>query len=80
MRTSYIVTYDIADDKRLRKVFQTMRKYGDHLQFSVFECPKDPRKARASRPAERVARNSRRERGHLGFSYTIPCFSAHCVP
>ena len=26
MRTSYIVTYDIADDKRLRKVFQTMRK------------------------------------------------------
>jgi hypothetical protein len=26
MRTSYIVTYDISDDKRLRKVFQTMRK------------------------------------------------------
>jgi CRISPR-associated protein Cas2 len=42
MRTSYIVTYDIADDKRLRKVFQTMRKYGDHLQFSVFECQMTP--------------------------------------
>jgi CRISPR-associated protein Cas2 len=38
MRASYIVTYDIADEKRLRLVFKTMRAYGDHLQFSVFEC------------------------------------------
>lgn len=38
MRTSYLVSYDIADDKRLRRVFKTMREYGDHLQFSVFEC------------------------------------------
>ena len=38
MRTSYLVCYDIADEKRLRKVFQTMRGFGDHLQFSVFEC------------------------------------------
>ena len=38
MRTSYIVTYDISDDKRLRRVFKTMRGYGDHLQYSVFEC------------------------------------------
>ena len=38
MRTSYLVCYDIGDDKRLRKVFKTMRNYGDHLQYSVFEC------------------------------------------
>jgi CRISPR-associated protein Cas2 len=38
MRSSYIVCYDISDDKRLRKVFQTMRGWGDHLQYSVFEC------------------------------------------
>lgn len=38
MRSSYLVTYDIADEKRLRLVFRTMRAYGDHLQFSVFEC------------------------------------------
>ena len=42
MRTSYIVAYDISDDKRLRKVFQIMRKYGDHLQFSAFECQMTP--------------------------------------
>jgi CRISPR-associated protein Cas2 len=38
MRGSYLVCYDICDDKRLRKVFQTMRNWGDHLQYSVFEC------------------------------------------
>jgi CRISPR-associated protein Cas2 len=38
MRSTYIVCYDIADDKRLRKVFKTLRNWGDHLQFSVFEC------------------------------------------
>jgi CRISPR-associated protein Cas2 len=42
MRTSYLVTYDISDDKRLRKVFQIMRGFGDHLQYSVFECQLTP--------------------------------------
>ncbi len=42
MRNSYIVSYDIADEKRLRRVFKTMRDYGDHLQFSVFECQLTP--------------------------------------
>jgi CRISPR-associated protein Cas2 len=38
MRKSVLVCYDICDDKRLRKVFQVMRGYGDHLQYSIFEC------------------------------------------
>jgi len=38
MRTSYLVCYDISDDKRLRRVFKTMRAWGDHIQFSVFGC------------------------------------------
>jgi CRISPR-associated protein Cas2 len=38
MRYSYLVCYDICDDRRLRKVFQEMRRWGDHLQYSVFEC------------------------------------------
>ena len=42
MRSSYLVCYDIADDKRLRRVFKTMRGFGDHLQFSVFECQLTP--------------------------------------
>jgi CRISPR-associated protein Cas2 len=42
MRNSYLVCYDVADDKRLRNVFKTMKNYGDHLQFSVFECQFTP--------------------------------------
>ena len=38
MRRTYIVCYDIADPKRLRNVFKKMRAWGDHIQFSVFEC------------------------------------------
>lgn len=42
MRNIYLVTYDIRDDKRLRKVYKTMRNWGDHLQYSVFECQLNP--------------------------------------
>lgn len=42
MRNTYLVTYDICDDKRLRKVFKAMRDFGDHLQYSVFECQFTP--------------------------------------
>ena len=38
MRHSFIVSYDICDAKRLRNVYKTMRNWGDHLQYSVFEC------------------------------------------
>ena len=38
MRRIYLVTYDIADDKRLRMVFKKMNGYGEHLQYSVFQC------------------------------------------
>jgi CRISPR-associated protein Cas2 len=43
MRTTYLVCYDIADDKRLRRVFKTCKNFGEHLQFSVFECDLNPR-------------------------------------
>jgi CRISPR-associated protein Cas2 len=42
MRGSYLVCYDISDEKRLRQVFQVMRGWGDHLQYSVFECQLSP--------------------------------------
>jgi len=42
MRASYLVCYDISDEKRLRNVYKKMRSYGDHLQFSIFECQLTP--------------------------------------
>lgn len=38
MRHSYIVTYDISDPKRLRRVHSLMLGHGDHIQLSVFRC------------------------------------------
>lgn len=37
-RTTFLVCYDIANDKRLRRVFKVCKNYGTHLQYSVFEC------------------------------------------
>ncbi|MGE4046223.1 MAG: CRISPR-associated endonuclease Cas2 [Acetobacteraceae bacterium] len=34
----YIVTYDIGDPKRWRRVFRAMNGYGRWLQLSVFQC------------------------------------------
>ena len=34
----YIVTYDIANDRRWRRVFKLMHGYGRWLQLSVFQC------------------------------------------
>lgn len=38
----YIVSYDVADPKRLRSVARIAEGYGYRLQFSVFECLLDP--------------------------------------
>lgn len=34
----FIVTYDIADERRWRRVFKTMNGYGEWIQLSVFQC------------------------------------------
>ncbi len=38
MRKDTIVSYDISDPDRLRKVLKIVRGFGDHLQYSVFRC------------------------------------------
>jgi len=38
MRRVYLVSYDISDPKRLRKVHKKLLGFGDRLQFSVFRC------------------------------------------
>ena len=33
-----VVTYDVSDDKRRTLLHKTLRRFGDRVQFSVFEC------------------------------------------
>ena len=34
----YVVTYDISDPKRWRRIFRLMNGYGEWIQLSVFQC------------------------------------------
>lgn len=43
MRSLYLVTYDISNPRRLRRVHKTMRGFGDPVQLSVFRCELDDR-------------------------------------
>lgn len=38
----YIVAYDIADQKRWRRIFKLMKGYGEWVQLSVFQCRLTP--------------------------------------
>ena len=38
MRANYLVCYDIADNRRLGRVYCHMKGHGLHLQLSVFLC------------------------------------------
>ena len=38
MRSVFLVCYDVADDKRLRKTYKKMCGFGDPVQYSVFRC------------------------------------------
>lgn len=40
----YVVSYDIRDTKRWRRVFKLMNGYGEWLQLSVFQCRLSDRK------------------------------------
>jgi len=38
MRRCYLISYDITEPKRWRKVYKLMMGAGDPLQYSVFRC------------------------------------------
>jgi CRISPR-associated protein Cas2 len=39
----WVVCYDVADDGQRRRVFKTLRGYGDAIEESVFECELEER-------------------------------------
>ena len=38
MRRVYIVSYDISESRRWRKVYKAIRGFGKRIQYSVFRC------------------------------------------
>lgn len=41
----YIVSYDIRNPRRWRRLFRTLQGFGDWLQLSVFQCRLDKMRA-----------------------------------
>ncbi len=41
-RTRYLLTYDISEPARLRRVHQVAKRFGYALQYSVFLCDLEP--------------------------------------
>lgn len=48
-RKRYLVSYDIADDKRRTCVFSCVAGFGEWMQYSVFVCDLTPRELIALR-------------------------------
>jgi len=42
MKTVYLVSYDVADNKRLRLTYRKLCGFGTPLQYSVFRCELAP--------------------------------------
>jgi len=38
MRIRWLVCYDVSDPARLRKVYRTLRGWGEWVQLSIFRC------------------------------------------
>jgi len=57
-----VVSYDIGDDKRRRKVMKTLEDFGTRVQYSVFECrlltPQIEKLKKSLRPFVREAQDT----------------------
>ena len=40
---SYVVSYDIMDQKRLQRVHKRMKGFGEAIHYSVFRCDLSPK-------------------------------------
>ncbi|MEJ5310516.1 MAG: CRISPR-associated endonuclease Cas2 [Anaerolineae bacterium] len=66
MRTLYLISYDIPDDKRRTKIMHLLEGYGERVQYSVFEVWADEKqidKLRQQLAGWVKARKGEKERG-----------------
>lgn len=65
-----LVAYDIAANRRRRRVFKLLHRWGRPLQKSVFLCGVDPRRFPAMK--RRLEREIRFEKDGLLFAFLCP--------
>jgi CRISPR-associated protein Cas2 len=60
-----LVSYDISDDRRRTRLAETLKDFGQRVQYSVFECRLDPDQLGQLR--RRVLREIDQERDNVRF-------------
>lgn len=81
-RRQYLVAYDISDDKRRTKVFETLTGQGDHVQFSVFLCALNPQELATLRGALQSLIDARQDQiilVELGVSHSRANLPLECL-
>ena len=71
----YIVSYDIALDKRRKKIANILENYGKRIQYSIFECDLDEKRYQKLYQ-EILKETSDMTDGSVRFYYLC----ANCVP
>jgi CRISPR-associated protein Cas2 len=69
-----VVSYDIPDDARRTKVCNALKDFGQHVQYSVFECDLKPRDM--LRMANRLVKLINKDEDSVRFYYLCE----GCVP
>jgi len=67
--TALLVTYDIADSRRLQRIARLMARYGIRVQKSVFECNLTP--ARLNELRRNIDQTLVRDEDQIRF-YRVP--------
>ena len=69
MRNVFLICYDVADAKRLRRTYKKMKGFGTPVQYSIFRCELSP-----------VERQKLQEWGGEDWCSSICRFLFHCRP
>jgi len=74
----FVVAYDIVKDRRRHKVMNTLKNFGQRVQYSVFECELSMLQAEQLLQRLRTLIDPRRDRVHM-YPCAIPVFSVRRV-
>ncbi len=69
-----VVSYDVPDDRRRTRICNTLKDYGHHVQYSVFEC--DLKKKDFQRMRQRLMKLINKDEDNVRFYFLC----RECLP
>ncbi len=66
-----VISYDISEDKRRTKIHNTLKSYGQWMQYSVFECDLTP--TQYAKLRSRLGKLIKPEQDNIRFYFLCSC-------